>query len=248
MAFRPWWPQEARRDGREPGGPGERGDPRDRAGHRRGPGSGRVPGGLHRAGGRDGGPGDRDPAEGGATVHGIVAEMSRSEDVQRMVAETHERFGRLDLLVNNAGITRDGLLIRMKDQDWDDVLTVNLKAVFQATRAAARLMARQRAGRSQRDVHLGGHGDGRPGQLLGSQGRAHRADQLTAGELAHWGILVNAVAPGLVETDMGHGAFHRDPGGLHLAGAPQADRDRGRGRGGPRGSWPARGPATSRAR
>ena len=78
---------------------------------------------------------------------GLVAEMGRGEDVQRAVAETQERFGRIDLLVNNAGITKDRLLIRMKDADWDDVLGVNLRAVFQATRAAARLMVRQRAGR-----------------------------------------------------------------------------------------------------
>jgi 3-oxoacyl-[acyl-carrier protein] reductase len=142
-------------------------------------------------------------AEGGATVHGVVAEMSRSEDVQRMVAETHERFGRLDLLVNNAGITRDGLLIRMKDQDWDDVLTVNLKAAFQATRAAARLMARQRAGRIVNVTSTSG-AMGTAGQANYSAAKAGLIGltKSTARELAHWGILVNAVAPGLVETDM----------------------------------------------
>lgn len=141
--------------------------------------------------------------EGGATVHGIVAELSRGEDVQRMVAETHQRFDRLDLLVNNAGITRDGLLLRMKDQDWDEVLTVNLKAAFQATRAAARVMARQRAGRIVNVTSTSG--------VMGTAGQANYSaakagliglTKSTARELAHWGILVNAVAPGLVETDM----------------------------------------------
>jgi 3-oxoacyl-[acyl-carrier protein] reductase len=129
--------------------------------------------------------------------------MGRSEDVQRAVGETQERFGRLDLLVNNAGITRDGLLIRMKDADWDEVLSVNLRAVFQATRAAARLMVRQRAGRIVNVTSAAGV-MGTPGQANYSAAKAGLIGltRSTARELAHWGILVNAVAPGLIETDM----------------------------------------------
>jgi 3-oxoacyl-[acyl-carrier protein] reductase len=134
---------------------------------------------------------------------GLAAEMGRSEDVQRAVTETQERFGRLDLLVNNAGITRDGLLIRMKDADWDDVLGVNLRAVFQATRAAARLMVRQRAGRIVNVTSAAGV-MGTPGQANYSAAKAGLIGltRSAARELAHWGILVNAVAPGLIETDM----------------------------------------------
>jgi 3-oxoacyl-[acyl-carrier protein] reductase len=134
---------------------------------------------------------------------GLAAEMGRSEDVQRAVTETQERFGRLDLLVNNAGITRDGLLIRMKDADWDDVLGVNLRAVFQATRAAARLMVRQRAGRIINVTSAAGV-MGTPGQANYSAAKAGLIGltRSAARELAHWGILVNAVAPGLIETDM----------------------------------------------
>src|SRR5262249_35739160 len=83
----------------------------------------------------------------GQQVLGLVADVGKSEDVQRLVAETHQRFSRIDLLVNNAGITRDALLIRMKDADWDDVLGVNLRGAFQCLRAVARIMMRQRAGR-----------------------------------------------------------------------------------------------------
>jgi 3-oxoacyl-[acyl-carrier protein] reductase len=136
-------------------------------------------------------------------VVGLVAEMGRAEDVQRIVVETDKRFDRIDLLVNNAGITKDGLLIRMKDADWDEVLGVNLRAAFQATRAAARLMIRQRFGRIVNVTSAAG--------VMGTAGQANYAaakagliglTKSTARELAHWGILVNAVAPGLIETDM----------------------------------------------
>ena len=139
----------------------------------------------------------------GVKAHGIVADLVRGEDVQRAVAQTHEHFGRLDVLVNNAGITRDGLLVRMKDADWDEVLTVNLKAAFQATRAAARVMARQRSGRIV-NVSSAAGAMGTPGQANYSAAKAGLIGltKSTARELAHWGILVNAVAPGLIETDM----------------------------------------------
>ena len=139
----------------------------------------------------------------GVPAHGIVADLMRAEDGQRVVTETQQRFGRIDLLVNNAGITRDGLLVRMKDQDWDDVLAVNLKAAFQTTRAAARVMARQRSGRIVNVSSTAG--------VMGTAGQANYSaakagliglTKSTARELAHWGILVNAVAPGLIETDM----------------------------------------------
>lgn len=141
-------------------------------------------------------------ADGGQAL-GLVADVSRPEDVQRMVAETHQRFGRIDLLVNNAGVTRDALLVRMKDADWDEVVAVNLRAAFQATRAVARIMMRQRSGRI---VNISS-----AAAVLGTAGQANYASakagligltRSTARELAHWGILVNAVAPGLVETEM----------------------------------------------
>ncbi|MBI3456183.1 MAG: 3-oxoacyl-[acyl-carrier-protein] reductase [Candidatus Rokubacteria bacterium] len=139
----------------------------------------------------------------GGKALGVVADVGRSEDVQRLVAEAQQRFGRIDLLVNNAGITRDGLLIRMKDADWDGVLGVNLRGAFQLMRAAARVMARQRSGRIVNIASVAG-AMGTAGQANYSAAKAGLIGltKSAARELAHWGILVNAVAPGLIETDM----------------------------------------------
>jgi len=141
--------------------------------------------------------------ERGASVHGVVADAARREDADRLVEAAKERYGRLDLLVNNAGITRDGLLIRMKDDDWDRVMDVNLRGAFLMTRAAAKLMVRQRSGRIVNIASTAG-AMGNPGQANYSAAKAGLIGltKATARELAHWGILVNAVAPGLIETDM----------------------------------------------
>jgi 3-oxoacyl-[acyl-carrier protein] reductase len=119
------------------------------------------------------------------------------------VEAAKERFGRLDLLVNNAGITRDGLLIRMKDDDWDRVMETNLRGAFLMTRAAAKSMVRQRSGRIINIASAAG-AMGNAGQANYSAAKAGLVGftKATARELAHWNILVNAVAPGLIETDM----------------------------------------------
>jgi 3-oxoacyl-[acyl-carrier protein] reductase len=141
--------------------------------------------------------------ERGASVHGVAADAAKREDVDRLVEATKERFGRLDILVNNAGITRDGLLIRMKDDDWDRVMETNLRGAFLTTRAAAKLMVRQRSGRIINIASTAGV-MGNAGQVNYSAAKAGLIGftKATARELAHWGILVNAVAPGLIETDM----------------------------------------------
>jgi 3-oxoacyl-[acyl-carrier protein] reductase len=140
---------------------------------------------------------------GGRSLLGVVADVGRGEDVQRMVSQAQERFGRIDLLVNNAGITRDGLLVRMKDADWDEVLGVNLRGAFQALRAVARVMMRQRSGRIVNVASTAG-AMGTAGQANYSAAKAGLVGltKSAARELAHWGILVNAVAPGLIDTDM----------------------------------------------
>jgi 3-oxoacyl-[acyl-carrier protein] reductase len=139
----------------------------------------------------------------GAAVLGVVGDVARREDVDRLVETAKERFGRVDILVNNAGITRDGLLIRMKDEDWDRVMDTNLRGAFLMSRAAAKVMVRQRGGRIINIASAAGT-MGNPGQANYSAAKAGLIGltKATARELAHWGILVNAVAPGLIETDM----------------------------------------------
>jgi 3-oxoacyl-[acyl-carrier protein] reductase len=145
----------------------------------------------------------RELEERGASVYGVTADVAKREDADRLVDAAKERFGRLDLLVNNAGITRDGLLIRMKDDDWDRVMETNLRGAFLMTRAAAKSMVRQRSGRIVNIASAAG-AMGNAGQTNYSAAKAGLIGltKATARELAHWGILVNAVAPGLIDTDM----------------------------------------------
>ncbi len=132
----------------------------------------------------------------------VQVNVADAENVAAMIQKGMEDFGRIHILVNNAGITRDGLLMRMKDEDWDQVLSVNLKGAFLCTRGVARIMMKQRSGRiTQYRLHCGGHGECGSGQLRGIQGGPHRTDQdgvpgagLTGGD--------RAVAPGFIDTAM----------------------------------------------
>lgn len=156
--------------------------------------------------GRDGDRLDRAVKELGAdgsTVVGVMADVARREDAERLVDAAKQRFGRLDILVNNAGITRDALLVRMKDEDWDRVVEVNLRGAFFMTRAASKLMMRQKGGRIINIASTSG-AMGNAGQANYSAAKAGLIGltKAAARELAHWAILVNAVAPGLIETDM----------------------------------------------
>ena len=133
----------------------------------------------------------------------IKANVGDADHVQAMVDEAIATFGHIDILVNNAGITRDGLLIRMKDSDWDEVLNINLKGVYLVTKAVAKLMVKQRAGRIINMTSVSG--------VTGNVGQANYAaakagvigfTKTCAKELAARGITVNAVAPGFIETAM----------------------------------------------
>ena len=139
----------------------------------------------------------------GGAVVGVTADQSKREDCDRLVDAAKERFGRIDVLVNNAGITRDQLLVRMKDDDWDQVMDTNLRGVFLMTRAAAKSMMRQKSGRIINITSTAG-AMGNAGQVNYSAAKAGviGLTKAAARELAHWNILVNAVAPGLIETDM----------------------------------------------
>jgi 3-oxoacyl-[acyl-carrier protein] reductase len=157
--------------------------------------SGRDPGRLES--------GARELETSGASVLAVAADAGKREDADRLVDAAKERFGRLDVLVNNAGITRDQLLVRMKDDDWDQVLDTNLRGVFLMTRAAGKVMMRQKSGRIINISSTAG-AMGNPGQVNYSAAKAGviGLTKASARELAHWNILVNAVAPGLIETDM----------------------------------------------
>ena len=139
----------------------------------------------------------------GGPVIGVAADSAKREDAERLVETAKDRFGRIDVLVNNAGITRDGLLVRMKDDDWDQVMNVNLRGAFLMTRAVTKTMIRQKGGRVINIASTAG-AMGNAGQANYSAAKAGLIGftKSAARELAHWSILVNAVAPGLIETDM----------------------------------------------
>jgi 3-oxoacyl-[acyl-carrier protein] reductase len=139
----------------------------------------------------------------GAAILPVRADAGKREDVDRLVEAARERFGRIDVLVNNAGMTRDQLLVRMKDDDWDQVMDTNLRGVFLMTRAVGKVMMRQRSGRIINISSTAGV-MGNAGQVNYSAAKAGVIGftKAAARELAHWHILVNAVAPGLIETDM----------------------------------------------
>lgn len=131
------------------------------------------------------------------------ANVSDADQVKDMMDETIKQFGSIDFLVNNAGITRDNLLMRMKEDEWDDVLSINLKGVFLCTKAVTRQMMRQRSGKIVNLASVVGI-VGNPGQAnyVAAKAGVIGLTKTTAKELAARNILVNAVAPGFIATDM----------------------------------------------
>ncbi len=124
-------------------------------------------------------------------------------DAERIFEESVKAFGRVDILVNNAGITRDALLLRMKDADWDAVLSVNLKGAFLCTRAAAKLMTKQRYGRIINIASIVGQmGNAGQANYCASKAGLIGLTKSNARELARRNVTVNAVAPGFIATDM----------------------------------------------
>jgi 3-oxoacyl-[acyl-carrier protein] reductase len=133
----------------------------------------------------------------------VTCDVSDSTSVESLFDRAKSEWGRVDILVNNAGITKDGLLLRMTDDAWDSVLDANLKGTFLCTRAVAKLMVKQRAGRIINITSVMGQ-VGNPGQANYSASKAGIIGftRTVARELGSRGITVNAVAPGFIETQM----------------------------------------------
>jgi 3-oxoacyl-[acyl-carrier protein] reductase len=140
----------------------------------------------------------------GRAVLGVVADATSREDCERLVSTAKQHFGRIDVLVNNAGMTHDQLLVRMTDEDWDRVIEVNLRSAFLMTRAVSKALVRQKSGGRVINITSTSGAMGNAGQVNYSAAKAGLIGftKAAARELAHWSILVNAVAPGLIETDM----------------------------------------------
>ena len=139
----------------------------------------------------------------GVQVESIAASVADESEANALVEQAHEAFGRLDAVVNNAGITRDGLMVRMKDDDFDRVIDVNLKGTFHICRAAGKIMMKQRYGRIVNMSSISGV-DGNAGQAnyAASKAGVIGLTKTIARELAARGVTANAVAPGFISTDM----------------------------------------------
>lgn len=141
--------------------------------------------------------------EAGGFAKGMQIDIMSGKEVESFFGKILEETGRIDVLVNNAGIARDGLLVRMKEKDWDDVLDTNLKGTFLCTKIAAKPMIKQRYGRIINISSVVG-ASGNPGQAnyVASKAGIIGFTKAVAKELASREITVNAVAPGFIETDM----------------------------------------------
>jgi 3-oxoacyl-[acyl-carrier protein] reductase len=134
---------------------------------------------------------------------GFGCNVALPGEVNSTVEAIIAQFGKIDILVNNAGITRDNLLMRMSDDEWDAVIAVNLKGVFNFTRAVARPMMKQRSGRIVNIASVVGiTGNAGQANYSASKGGVIALTKTAAQELAPRGINVNAVAPGFIETEM----------------------------------------------
>lgn len=141
-------------------------------------------------------------AKGGEAI-ALQADVSQPDQVDALVAAIVDKWGRVDVLVNNAGITRDTLLLRMKLEDWQAVIDLNLTGVFLCTKAVSKIMLKQKSGRVINIASVAGQ-MGNPGQANYSAAKAGVIGftKTVAKEMASRGITVNAVAPGFITTDM----------------------------------------------
>ena len=139
----------------------------------------------------------------GGEAIALQADVSQAEQVDNLIKQTIDKLGRIDVLVNNAGITKDTLLLRMKLEQWQAVIDLNLTGVFLCTKAVSKIMLKQRSGRIINIASVAGQ-MGNPGQANYSAAKAGVIGftKTVAKELANRGVTVNAVTPGFIETDM----------------------------------------------
>ena len=139
----------------------------------------------------------------GRRAEGVLVDVTDAAQVDAGVEKVLDKLGRIDILINNAGVTKDNLLIRMDDAQWDRVLSINLKGTFLCTRSAAKHLLKQRRGRIVNIASIVG--------LIGNPGQANYAaskagviglTKSVAKELATRGITCNAIAPGFIKTEM----------------------------------------------
>ena len=141
----------------------------------------------------------------GVKAIALAANVAKPEDAEATVKAVIEQFGQVDILINNAGVTRDGLMVRMSEQDWDMVIDVNLKGVFNFTKACMRPMMKSRYGKIVNIASVVGR-MGNAGQANYSASKAGviGLTKTTARELATRNVTCNAVAPGFIITEMTH--------------------------------------------
>jgi 3-oxoacyl-[acyl-carrier protein] reductase len=139
----------------------------------------------------------------GRKAMAIKVDVANSRDVEQMVQTVLEHFGQVDILINNAGITRDKLILRMTEEDWDTVLNINLKGTFNCTKTVVKHMSKQRSGKIVNIASVVGE-MGNAGQANYSASKAGVIGftKTIAREFAQRGVNVNAIAPGYIETPM----------------------------------------------
>ncbi len=139
----------------------------------------------------------------GVEAFAFQANVSEQDEVKAMINETTSQFGTIDVLVNNAGITRDNLLMRMKQDEWDDVINTNLKGVFNCVQAVTRPMLKQKSGRIiNLSSVVGSLGNAGQVNYVATKSGVEGMTRTFARELASRGITCNAVAPGFIVSDM----------------------------------------------
>lgn len=140
--------------------------------------------------------------EAGGEAIAVGCDVSKAEQVENAVERVISEYGRLDILVNNAGVTRDRLIFKMSEEDWDTVLDVHLKGSFLFSKAAQKYMVEQRSGRIVNTSSVGAVGKRGQANYASAKAGLQALTRTLAIELGQFGINVNAVAPGFIATDM----------------------------------------------